>query len=58
MLSPTELTRMLHGHAELAVARAAARHGLIYSLSTMGTTRLEDFAQAVAGPKAFQIYIF
>ena len=30
----------------------------IYSLSTMGTTRLEDLAQAVAGPKAFQIYIF
>jgi L-lactate dehydrogenase (cytochrome) len=58
MLSPTGLTRMFHDHAELAVARAAARHGLIYSLSTMGTTRLEDLAQTVAGPKVFQIYIF
>ncbi len=58
MLSPTGLTRMFHGHAELAVARAAARHGLLYSLSTMGTTRLEDLAQAYAGPKVFQIYIF
>lgn len=58
MLSPTGLTRMFHGHAELAVARAAARHGLIYSLSTMGTTRLEELAQAFAGPKVFQIYIF
>jgi len=58
MLSPTGLTRMFHGHAELAVARAAARHGLIYSLSTMGTTRLEELAQAFAGPKIFQIYIF
>lgn len=58
MLSPTGLTRMFHDHAELAVARAAERHGLIYSLSTMGTTRLEDLAQAVAGPKLFQIYIF
>ena len=58
MLSPTGLTRMFHGHAELAVARAAAKHGLIYSLSTMGTTRLEDLAQAFAGPKVFQIYIF
>jgi L-lactate dehydrogenase (cytochrome) len=57
MLSPTGLTRMFHGHAELAVARAAARHGLIYSLSTMGTTRLEELAQASAGPKVFQIYI-
>ena len=58
MLSPTGLTRMFHGQAELAVARAAARHGLIYSLSTMGTTRLEELAQAFAGPKVFQIYIF
>ncbi|WP_308813895.1 alpha-hydroxy acid oxidase [Sphingomonas sp. GV3] len=58
MLSPTGLTRMFHPHAELAVARAAARHGLIYALSTMGTTRLEDLAAAFAGPKVFQIYIF
>jgi L-lactate dehydrogenase (cytochrome) len=58
LLSPTGLTRMFHRHAELAVARSAARHGLIYSLSTMGTTRLEDLAQAIAGPKIFQIYIF
>ncbi|RYD19436.1 MAG: alpha-hydroxy-acid oxidizing protein [Lysobacteraceae bacterium] len=58
MLSPTGLTRMFHDRAELAVAGAAARHGLLYSLSTMGTTRLEDLAQAFAGPKVFQIYIF
>jgi L-lactate dehydrogenase (cytochrome) len=58
MLAPTGLTRMFHDGAELAVARAAARHGLIYSLSTMGTTRLEELAQAFAGPKVFQIYIF
>lgn len=58
MLSPTGLTRMFHTHAELAVARAAARHGLVYALSTMGTTRLEELAQAFAGPKVFQIYIF
>ena len=58
MLAPTGLTRMFHGQAELAVSRAAARHGLIYSLSTLGTTRLEDLAQAFAGPKVFQIYIF
>lgn len=58
MLSPTGLTRMFHGDAELAVARAAARHGLVYSLSTMGTTRIEEFAPASAGPKVFQIYVF
>lgn len=58
MLSPTGLTRMFHGHAELAVARAAAKHGLLYSLSTMGTTRLETLVEAFGGPKVFQIYIF
>lgn len=58
LLSPTGLTRMFHRQAELAVARAASDHGLSYSLSTMGTTRLEDFAAAFAGPRLFQIYIF
>lgn len=58
MLSPTGLTRMFHGHAEVAVAQAAAASGLLYSLSTMGTTRLEALADASAGAKVFQIYIF
>ncbi len=58
MLSPTGLTRMFHPQAELAVARAAARHGLLYCLSTLGTTRLEDLASAFDGPKVFQIYVF
>lgn len=58
MLSPTGLNRMFHDEAELAVARAAARHGLLYSLSTLGTTRLEDLAAAFDGPKLFQIYVF
>jgi L-lactate dehydrogenase (cytochrome) len=44
--------------AEFAVARAAAKHGLPYSLSTLGTARLEALAQAFHGPKVFQIYIF
>lgn len=58
MLAPTGLTRMFHGEAELAVARAAAKHGLLYVLSTLGTTTLEALAQAYSGPKVFQIYIF
>ena len=49
MLSPTGLNRMFHRDAELAVARAAASHGLLYSLSTLGTTRLEDVAREFSG---------
>ncbi|WP_198351348.1 alpha-hydroxy acid oxidase, partial [Flavisphingomonas formosensis] len=58
MLSPTGLTRMFHRHAEGAVARAAAKRGLLYSWSTMGTTRIEEVARISDGPKVFQIYIF
>ena len=54
LLSPTGLTRMFHSHAEHAVAATAAKHGLPYALSTMGTTRIED----LPGTRLFQIYIF
>jgi len=58
MLSATGLTRMFHGSAEPAVARAAAAQGIPYCLSTMGTTRLEDLAAEVPVPMLFQIYVF
>ena len=58
MLSATGLTRMFHGSAEPAVARAAATQGIPYCLSTMGTTRLEDLAVAIHVPMLFQIYVF
>ncbi len=58
LLAPTGLTRMFHNDAEAAVAKAAAAEGLPYALSTMGTTRIEDFARLGDFPKAFQIYIF
>jgi L-lactate dehydrogenase (cytochrome) len=58
MLSPTGLNRMFHPSAELAVVRAVADQGILYSLSTLGTTRIEEIATAFAGPKVFQIYVF
>jgi L-lactate dehydrogenase (cytochrome) len=58
MLSATGLTRMFHGSAEPAVARAAAVQGVPYCLSTMGTTRLEDLAGAIPVSMLFQIYVF
>ncbi|MCJ2180737.1 alpha-hydroxy acid oxidase [Novosphingobium album (ex Hu et al. 2023)] len=58
MLAPTGLTRLFHKEAELGVARAATAAGLPYCLSTLGTTTIEDFADAVPGSKLFQIYIF
>ena len=58
ILSPTGMSRLFHHAAEPAVARAAARAGTIYSLSTMATTRLEDIARVSDGPKMFQVYLF
>ncbi len=56
VLSPTGFTRIAHSQGELAVARAAARKGLPYGLSTMGTRSIEEVAAAGRGPKWFQIY--
>ncbi|TVQ31438.1 MAG: alpha-hydroxy-acid oxidizing protein [Geminicoccaceae bacterium] len=58
VLSPTGLNRLFHPAGELAVARAAADEGLLYSLSTMGTASIEAVAAASAGPKMFQVYVF
>lgn len=57
-LAPTGMSRLFHHGKELAVARAAAKAGTLYSLSTLGTTRIEDVAAATQGPKMFQVYVF
>ncbi len=57
-LSPTGASRLFHHESEPAVARAALNAGTIYSLSTLGTTTIEDIAAVSNGPKMYQIYIF
>jgi L-lactate dehydrogenase (cytochrome) len=56
-LAPTGMSRLFHHEKELGACRAAAKHGTLYSLSTLSTTSLEDVAAATSGPKMFQIYI-
>ena len=58
ILAPTGMSRLFHHEAEPAVARAAGKFGLYYSLSTLGTTTIEAIADEGTGPKMFQIYIF
>ena len=59
VLAPTGYTRMMHHEGERAVARAAARAGIPYALSTMGTVSVEDVA-AVApdAERWFQLYLW
>ncbi|TMR98653.1 alpha-hydroxy acid oxidase [Nonomuraea basaltis] len=58
VLGPTGFTRMMHREGERAVARAAERAGVPYTLSTMGTTTAGDVAKAAPGGwNWFQLYV-
>ena len=57
-ITPTAASRLFHYKGEGAVARAAARAGIIYSMSTIGSTKVEDIMQATPGPKWFQVYVW
>lgn len=59
VLAPTGFTRMMHTQGEWAVASAAARAGVPYTLSTMGTVSVEDLAADVPGVQRwFQLYLW
>lgn len=58
MISPTGGSKLFHADGEPAVARAAGKFGMIYSLSTLATTSIEAAAAAADCPKMFQIYVF
>lgn len=57
-LAPTGASRLFHHDKEPAVARAAKASGTIYSLSTLGTTTIEEIAEVMDGPKMYQVYVF
>jgi L-lactate dehydrogenase (cytochrome) len=58
MISPTGASKLFHSDGEPAVARAASKFGMFYSLSTLGTTSIEAAAAAAEGPKLYQLYVF
>ncbi len=55
--SPTGMSRIFHHDGEEGAVRAAHRSGTMYSLSTLGSTSIEDVAAASDGPRMFQIYV-
>jgi L-lactate dehydrogenase (cytochrome) len=57
-LAPTGYSRMMHPAGEQAVARAAARAGLPYTLSTVASTSIEDVASTGHPQLWFQLYIW
>ena len=58
MIAPTGASRLFHSDGEPAVARAAGAFNMPYSLSTVGTTTIEEIATIGDHPKIFQIYVF
>lgn len=57
-ISPSATSRLFHTEGERAVAVAAHNAGIPYSLSTLGSTTIEDVAKICPGPKLFQIYMW
>jgi L-lactate dehydrogenase (cytochrome) len=56
--APVGFTGMIEHEGERAVARVAERNGIPYTLSTMGTTSIEDAAAAAPGARRwFQLYV-
>ncbi len=58
MISPTGASKLFHAAGEPAVVRAAEKFGMVYSLSTIGTTTIEDVAAAGTCPMMYQVYVF
>jgi len=59
VVTPTAAQRLFHPKGgESAVARAARKAGLIYCLSTLGSTTIERVAELTDGPKWFQVYVW
>jgi (S)-mandelate dehydrogenase len=57
VIAPTGLNGMLHPQGDLALARAAARLGVPFTLSTLSTTRLEEVASRAGGRLWMQLYV-
>jgi L-lactate dehydrogenase (cytochrome) len=56
-LAPTGLTGMQHADGEILAARAAAKFGVPFTLSTMSICSIEDVAANSSAPFWFQLYV-
>lgn len=54
--SPTALQRLFHHRGEHAVAAAAARHGTLFGVSSLGTVDMAELRRRHATPQVYQFY--
>src|SRR5215469_1699591 len=57
IIAPTGLNGLLHADGDVTLARAAARLGVPFTLSTVSTTRLEEVATRAGGRLWMQLYV-
>ena len=55
--APTALQRLFHHEGEIAVAKAAEKHGTMFGISSLGTASIEEISSLVSTPKLFQLYV-
>jgi 4-hydroxymandelate oxidase len=58
LVAPSAFHCLAHPLGERATAGAAAAAGIVYVMSTMSTTKMEEVAQLSAGPRWFQLYVY
>lgn len=58
VLAPVGLAALAHPEGEVGAARAAARAGVVSTLSSSSAWSLEDVARSCDGPKWFQLYVW
>lgn len=58
LVPPMGFHGLCHADAEVATARATARAGTIFVASTVSNRSLEAIADACAGPRWFQLYVY
>ena len=54
--APTALQRLFHHEGERAVARAAAKYGTMFGVSSLATVTVEEIEKITNTPKMFQFY--
>jgi L-lactate dehydrogenase (cytochrome) len=58
VIAPIGFTRVASSGGELDMARAAARRGVPFTLSTLATRSIEEVAAVSDGPKWLQVYVW
>ena len=58
MVGPVGFHQRFHPDGELAVARAAGRHGTVMGVSSYSNYSIEEIAEVATGPLWFQLYFY